>query len=315
MGRDFQCPYCGTLNKIGQRYCSGCNATYYYTCTNCNSIVDPSYKFCPTCSTPLNWTVRPRATLLQHPTTPTGSKPFKGLKAGLIAAAVIVVLAAIAASYIANQMDLEKSLVFEGYESLQEPSDESETYVTAPPNSQYNREPYNKVGPDESFELVNNANAIDVSFEELKTFIMADETDQAAYIPGVRMCGHFAQNVHNNAEAAGIKAAVVIVEFTDGTLHALNAFQTTDKGLIYIDCTGMIRSSNGFEDWVYRMVHPYGQDRMAYMVKSKEYGTIPLEDAESTQYSYYTGYSKGWFMDEFPVFSQPSIVHSVKIYW
>jgi hypothetical protein len=263
----------------------------------------------------LNWTVRPRATLLQQPTTPTRSKPFKGLKAGLIAAAVIVVLAAIAASYIANQIDMEKPLVFEGYDTFQEPLDETEPYVTAPPNSQYNREPYNKVGPDESFELVNNANAADVSFEELKIFLMADETDQAAYIPGVRMCGHFAQGVHNNAEEAGIKTAVVIVEFTDGTLHALNAFQTTDKGLIYIDCTGIRKSPNSFEDWVYRMVHPYGQDRMAYVVKSKEYGTIPLEDAESTQYSFYTGYSKGWLIDELPAFSQPSIVHSVKIYW
>lgn len=129
------------------------------------------------------------------------------------------------------------------------------------------------------------------------------------------MCGHFAQAVHNDAEEAGIKAAVVIVEFTDGTLHALNAFQTTDMGLIYIDCTGIRRSPNSFEDWVYRLVHPYGQDRMAYVVKSKEYGTIPLEEAESSQYSFYTGYSKGWLLDEFSVFSQPSIVHSVKIYW
>ena len=192
MGRDFQCPYCGTLNKIGQRYCSGCNATYYYTCTKCNSIVDPSYKFCPTCSTSLNWTVRPRATLLQQPSGITGTKRFKGLKAGLIAAVIIVLLAAITASYIASRIDLQKPLVFEGYESLQEPVDETEPYVTAPPDSQYYQDPPYKVDTSDSFQLINNAGAIDISFEELKSFILADQTDEAMYVPGVRMCGHFA---------------------------------------------------------------------------------------------------------------------------
>ena len=44
--------------------------------------------------------------------------------------------------------------------------------------------------------------------------------------------------LHNNAEKAGIRAAYVVVEFPLGEGHALNAFRTKDRGLIYIDCTG-----------------------------------------------------------------------------
>ena len=54
------------------------------------------------------------------------------------------------------------------------------------------------------------------------------------------MCGEFAETLHNNAEGNGIKAAWVAIRFEDdSTPHALNAFVTTDKGLIFIDVTGM----------------------------------------------------------------------------
>jgi hypothetical protein len=314
MARQFQCPYCGTRNEFGHRFCVGCHVTFYYTCTKCNSAVDPSFAFCPNCSTSLDWAVKPRANLLQPPHTIRPKSPIKH-KVAIILAVVVLILAVTIVAYVTNQFSIRQPLAFEGYDTVQEPSAEPEQYVTAPPNSQYNSAPPNRVGPDESFQLINNTNAVDTSFQELKAFISADETDQAMYIPNVRMCGHFAETLHNNAEQAGIKSAVVIVEFTDGTLHALNAFQTTDMGLVYIDCTGVRRNPSDLEDWLYRLVHPFGQDRMAYVVKSKEYGTIPLENAESAQYSYYTGYSKGWMMDGYSYFSQPAIVHSIKIYW
>jgi len=46
--------------------------------------------------------------------------------------------------------------------------------------------------------------------------------------------------LHNNAEEAEIRAAFVaadLVDEQDG--HALNAFNTTDRGLVYIDDTGL----------------------------------------------------------------------------
>jgi hypothetical protein len=315
MARFFQCPYCGTNNKVGQRYCSNCRIGFYYTCKKCNSSVDPSFTFCPNCSTPLNWAVKPQVNQPQQPPYPVHrSKLTTRFKVITVLAIVVFLLAATIAGYIFNRLSIYKPLTFQGYDSVEEPSTVPEQYVTAPPESQYLGNPPYKVGPSDSFQLVNNSNAVDASFEELKNFIIMDKTDEAIYIPDIRMCGNFAQEVHNNAEQAGIKAAVVIVEFTNGKTHALNAFQTTDMGLVYIDCTGVIKSPDDLEDSLYRLVHPFGQDRMAYVETDKEYGTIPLQEAESPQYSYYVGYSKGWFNENF-FFSQPAIVKSIKIYW
>ena len=53
------------------------------------------------------------------------------------------------------------------------------------------------------------------------------------------VCSGFSQDLHNNAEKAGIKCAWVGCEFTQGEGHAFNEIQTTDKGIVYIDCTGV----------------------------------------------------------------------------
>lgn len=87
--------------------------------------------------------------------------------------------------------------------------------------------------------LENNENAVDPSWAQLKNFMKTDKTDTRLYIDGVYVCGNYAEDVHSNAEAVEIRAAVVIVRFTDGPGHAINAFKTTDKGLVYIDCTGL----------------------------------------------------------------------------
>lgn len=90
--------------------------------------------------------------------------------------------------------------------------------------------------------LRNVRTATDPTFDELENFLMEDKTDQRDYITGVYMCGDFANDVHNNAEKAGIRVAFVaiLLESDDGSTsyHACNAFKTTDKGLIFIDCTG-----------------------------------------------------------------------------
>ena len=51
------------------------------------------------------------------------------------------------------------------------------------------------------------------------------------------VCSDFAERLHNDAEMSGISCAYVSVDLSTG-LHALDAFQTTDKGLIYVDDTG-----------------------------------------------------------------------------
>ena len=86
--------------------------------------------------------------------------------------------------------------------------------------------------------LTNNSSAKDPTWLELRTFLQEDKTDKHLYIPGEYECGNFAKELHNNAEAAGIRAAFVGIHFTNELPHAINAFKTTDRGLVYIDVTG-----------------------------------------------------------------------------
>jgi flagellar motility protein MotE (MotC chaperone) len=86
--------------------------------------------------------------------------------------------------------------------------------------------------------LINQASAEDPTWEELLAFLKEDKTDKNLYVPGEYECGNFAQDLHNNAEARGIRCAFVAVHFYDAPAHALNAFKATDRGLVYIDDTG-----------------------------------------------------------------------------
>jgi len=87
-------------------------------------------------------------------------------------------------------------------------------------------------------ELVDNPEAKNPTWKELISFISKDKTENHVYILGEYDCSQFSSDVHNKAEAAGIRTAEVQVYFgQDETGHALNAFLTTDYGLVYIDCT------------------------------------------------------------------------------
>ncbi len=87
-------------------------------------------------------------------------------------------------------------------------------------------------------ELVDNPEAKNPTWKELMAFLAEDQTEKNKYIINVYDCSQFSRDVHNNAEAAGIRAAEVQVSFkNDPVGHALNAFITTDYGLVYIDCT------------------------------------------------------------------------------
>lgn len=86
--------------------------------------------------------------------------------------------------------------------------------------------------------LRNYSGARNPSWNELLSFLKNDDTDEYAYNNGFKCCD-FAELLHNNAEAAGWRCAFVVVHisrFVEG--HALNAFETTDRGLIFIDSTG-----------------------------------------------------------------------------
>jgi hypothetical protein len=98
--------------------------------------------------------------------------------------------------------------------------------------------------PFQGADIVSNETATNPTWAQLSDFLLKDKTDRKAYVPGVYMCGDFTRDVHNNAERAGIRAAYVAVELPSG-YHSLNAFQTTDRGLVFIDCTGLEASQSG----------------------------------------------------------------------
>lgn len=75
----------------------------------------------------------------------------------------------------------------------------------------------------------------DPGYQEMKTFLKQDETSEHAYLRNEYICVDFAANVKANAAEEGIRCAYVVVEYLGTTGHAIVAFDTTDKGLVYIE--------------------------------------------------------------------------------
>jgi hypothetical protein len=98
-------------------------------------------------------------------------------------------------------------------------------------------------GAGETLYLKNYQNAKNPTYKQLITFLKADKTDELPYRSSF-VCSDYAVRVHDNAEAAGIKMGWVA---SDSANHAWNVVETTDKGIVYIDCTGQSGGSK-YED-------------------------------------------------------------------
>ena len=126
--------------------------------------------------------------------------------------------------------------------------------------------------------LLNNESAKDPTWNELIAFLRKDNTDKYDYVPSSFVCADFAEILHNNAEAAGIRAGFVYVEFVDNPEnHSLNVFNTTDKGLVFVDV-------------VPNMNNTKHSDKIAYVIEGMEYGLISIDYAKSPDYSFYLSY-------------------------
>lgn len=75
----------------------------------------------------------------------------------------------------------------------------------------------------------------DPPYRQMMDFIREDRTDKERYIEGEYVCENFSMDVCNNAEEEGIRCAYVSLWFPEGIGHAIVAFNTIDKGLIYIE--------------------------------------------------------------------------------
>ncbi|MBN1152242.1 MAG: BACON domain-containing protein [Dehalococcoidia bacterium] len=132
----------------------------------------------------------------------------------------------------------------------------------------------------------------DVTWSELVEFLRRDKTDHSPYVQDLYMCGEFSEALYNSAAAEGIRAAWVSVDIRGRDIgHALNAFFTTDRGLVFIDCTGgdsavAISSDAG--------TAACDRDRVAYVTAGREYGLISISRAESPAYEFYLAYEGLW---------------------
>lgn len=120
-----------------------------------------------------------------------------------------------------------------------------------------------------------------VSFSELITFLAADNTEGRAYDYPNYTCLDFAVDLHNHAEADGIQCGVVAVGFAgkeDG--HAFDAFPTTDRGIVYVDCTGINASE--------RQDGALPTDNAVYLLNGSELGELPLVQVDGRlDYGFY----------------------------
>jgi len=154
--------------------------------------------------------------------------------------------------------------------------------------------PYSKGLAYTKINLVNYMPATDPTWQELVEFIRSDTTDEDLYLEGIHMCASFAEKLHNNAEQTGIRAAWVAVDLAGSELHALNAFNTVDRGIMFVDCTGgglrpVQIVINPVTDMVSHVSGP-DYDKVAYVKVGQEYGLISLHVAESPGYEFYEEY-------------------------
>lgn len=142
--------------------------------------------------------------------------------------------------------------------------------------------------------LSENSQAQDPTWGQLRDFVLDDDTDCHPYVAGSFVCTDFAAMLHDRAEAAGIRAAYVSVDFLGQPGHALNAFRTTDRGLVHIDCTGpgLNAATPAGIDGREQEVPAY--DKVAYLATGSEYGLLSLDRASSFDYEFYEEWQQSW---------------------
>jgi len=147
----------------------------------------------------------------------------------------------------------------------------------------------------QTLNFINSTDAVNPTWQELTAFLLADPTDDERYVVNQFICSDFAEMLHNNAEAAGIKSAFVAAHFKGEVIgHAVNAFRTTDRGLVYIDSGGKGAQSGTFLEIQSNESKYIEHDKISYLVKGKECGAISLGPDVLPQYEYYEEAKVGW---------------------
>jgi len=75
----------------------------------------------------------------------------------------------------------------------------------------------------------------DPTYQTMRKFLASDKTDTKTYDISNYVCEDFSADVVKNALQQKIRCAFVIIHYPGSTGHAVIAFNTTDKGLIYVE--------------------------------------------------------------------------------
>lgn len=154
----------------------------------------------------------------------------------------------------------------------------------------------------EQIQLANNSSSHDPSWEELRVFLIDDWTQSIPYSDSSFICGDYAEMLHNNAEKAGIKTAVVIIHWVGNNVtHAINVFNTTDEGLAFIDDTGTKTTGKG-------------KDKVAYINLGSDYGLIELSKATLPAYDSYVQYMATLPLGEL-YYPSMGVVEGIELFW
>ncbi len=139
------------------------------------------------------------------------------------------------------------------------------------------------------YTLINNPDARDPTFSQLFQFLKHDLTDQNEYSETQYNCVEFAKDLHDHAESKGIKSAWVGIDFVGQEVgHALNAFNTTDHGLVFVD----VVPAKLEEKYAFQVVEGANEswDKIAYIEIGKPYGVINVDQIGGLTYDKFIVY-------------------------
>jgi hypothetical protein len=94
---------------------------------------------------------------------------------------------------------------------------------------------YLRGADDGLIELIDGATPHDPTWSELRDFLKVDQNDMVPENKKSWKSQDCAEQVHNAAEAKGVRAGFVLLNL-GGDPYFCNAFNTSDVGLVYIDC-------------------------------------------------------------------------------
>ena len=111
--------------------------------------------------------------------------------------------------------------------------------VAATPQSvQWETESYQagyKAGHDSVLQKANSYELHNPTYQEMMNFLIADPADSKQFDEDEHMCVDFTAEVKNNAEAQGIRCAMIYIMNSEGIGHTIVAFDTTDRGLQFVE--------------------------------------------------------------------------------